>query len=83
MKDAASRKEFAYKVIRDKRIGALLTKNDYAGAKRLAERMLKRRRPRAPGVPAESVEPRVSCLRRKGQWLGEPGRSRPCGTLHS
>lgn len=41
LKDAASRKEFAYKVIRDKQVGALLKKGDYAGAKRLAERMLR------------------------------------------
>jgi len=41
LKDAASRKEFAYKVIRDRRIGALLRKNDYAGARRLAEKMLR------------------------------------------
>jgi len=40
MKDAASRKEFAYKVIRDRRIGALLRKNDYAGARKLAQEML-------------------------------------------
>jgi siroheme synthase-like protein len=40
LKDAASRKEFAYKVIRDRRIGALLRKNDYAGARKRAERML-------------------------------------------
>ena len=33
MKDAASRKEFAYEVIRDKRIGALLAKEKYADAK--------------------------------------------------
>ncbi len=41
LKDAASRKEFAYKVIRDKRIGALLKKRDYAAARRLAEEMLR------------------------------------------
>jgi precorrin-2 dehydrogenase/sirohydrochlorin ferrochelatase len=40
LKDAASRKEFAYKVIRDRTIGALLRKNDYAGARRRAEKML-------------------------------------------
>jgi len=40
LKDAASRKEFAYKVIRDRRIGALLRKNDYAGARKRAEEML-------------------------------------------
>jgi len=40
LKDPASRKEFAYKVIRDRKIGALLRKKDYAGAKMLAERML-------------------------------------------
>jgi precorrin-2 dehydrogenase / sirohydrochlorin ferrochelatase len=38
--DAASRKEFAYKVMRDRRIGALLRRNDYAGARERAERML-------------------------------------------
>ena len=41
LKDAASRKEFAYKVIRDRRIGALLKKKDYSGARRLAEEMLR------------------------------------------
>ena len=40
LKDAASRKEFAYKVIRDTRIGALLRKNDYSGARKRAEKML-------------------------------------------
>ncbi len=40
LKDAASRKEFAYKVIRDRRIGALLRKRDYSAARRLAEKML-------------------------------------------
>jgi precorrin-2 dehydrogenase / sirohydrochlorin ferrochelatase len=40
LKDAASRKEFAYKVIRDRRIAALLRKNDYPGARRRAEKML-------------------------------------------
>jgi siroheme synthase-like protein len=40
LKGAASRKEFAYKVIRDRKIGALLTRGDYAGAKARAERML-------------------------------------------
>jgi precorrin-2 dehydrogenase / sirohydrochlorin ferrochelatase len=40
LKDAASRKEFAYKVIRDRRIGALLRKEDYSGARKLAEKML-------------------------------------------
>jgi precorrin-2 dehydrogenase/sirohydrochlorin ferrochelatase len=39
---AASRKEFAYKVIRDKTIGALLTKEKYAEARRLAEEMLRK-----------------------------------------
>jgi len=41
LKDAASRKEFAYKVIRDRKIGALLRKGDYAGARKLAEEMLR------------------------------------------
>lgn len=41
LNDAASRKEFAYKVIRDRRIGALLRNGDYAGARRLAEEMLR------------------------------------------
>jgi precorrin-2 dehydrogenase / sirohydrochlorin ferrochelatase len=40
LKDAASRKEFAYKVIRDRRIAALLKKNDYPGARRRAEKIL-------------------------------------------
>jgi precorrin-2 dehydrogenase/sirohydrochlorin ferrochelatase len=40
LKDAASRKEFAYKVIRDRRIGALLRRNDYSGARKRAEKML-------------------------------------------
>jgi precorrin-2 dehydrogenase/sirohydrochlorin ferrochelatase len=40
LKDAASRKEFAYKVIRDRRIVALLRKNDYPSARRRAEKML-------------------------------------------
>ena len=40
LKDAGSRKEFAYMVIRDRRIGALLRKRDYAGARKLAEEML-------------------------------------------
>ena len=40
LKDAATRKEFAYKVIRDRKIGALLTRGDYPSAKALAERML-------------------------------------------
>jgi len=41
LKDAASRKEFAYKVILDKRIAGLLRRQDYAGARRLAEEMLR------------------------------------------
>jgi siroheme synthase-like protein len=51
LKDAVSRKEFAYKVIRDRRLGALLKKGDYAGAKALAERMLEEeaRREKPPG----------------------------------
>jgi siroheme synthase-like protein len=40
LKDAPTRKEFAYRVIRDRKIGALLTKGDYPGAKALAEKML-------------------------------------------
>jgi siroheme synthase-like protein len=40
LKDAATRKEFAYKVIRDRRISALLRKEDYAGARERAEKML-------------------------------------------
>jgi len=51
LKDAAARKEFAYKVIRDRRLGALLKKGDYAAAKALAERMLEEaaRRARSQG----------------------------------
>jgi precorrin-2 dehydrogenase / sirohydrochlorin ferrochelatase len=41
LKDAASRKEFVYEVIEDKRVAALLKKGDYPRAKRLAERMLR------------------------------------------
>jgi precorrin-2 dehydrogenase/sirohydrochlorin ferrochelatase len=40
LKSAASRRDFAYKLIRDKRISALLKENDYGGARKLAERML-------------------------------------------
>jgi len=40
LKHAALRKEFAYEVIRDRRIGALLRKKDYSGARKLAEKML-------------------------------------------
>jgi precorrin-2 dehydrogenase/sirohydrochlorin ferrochelatase len=40
LKDAPSRKEFAYKVILDKKVGALLKKGRYAEARRLAEKML-------------------------------------------
>jgi siroheme synthase-like protein len=40
LKDAASRKDFAYRVIRDRRISALLKRKEYAAAKRLAEKML-------------------------------------------
>jgi siroheme synthase-like protein len=40
LKDAASRKEFAYKLIGDKTIAAMLKKDDYVGAKRRAEKML-------------------------------------------
>jgi precorrin-2 dehydrogenase / sirohydrochlorin ferrochelatase len=46
LKDAASRKEFAYRVIRDRRIGALLRKNDYAGARKRAEEMLEEASPK-------------------------------------
>jgi precorrin-2 dehydrogenase / sirohydrochlorin ferrochelatase len=53
LKDAASRKEFAYQVIRDRRIGALLRKNDYAGARKRAERMLEEAS--AKGVPTRSA----------------------------
>ena len=38
--DAGSRRGFAYRVIQDSRIGALLRERDYQGARRLAERML-------------------------------------------
>ena len=41
LKDAASRKEFAYKVIGDRRVGALLRKGDYAAARKVAEEMLR------------------------------------------
>jgi precorrin-2 dehydrogenase len=41
LKDPASRKVFAYKVIRDRSIGTLLRKKDYAGARRRAEEMLR------------------------------------------
>lgn len=41
LNDAASRKEFAYSVIRDKRIGSLLRKGDYPGARKVAEEMLR------------------------------------------
>jgi precorrin-2 dehydrogenase/sirohydrochlorin ferrochelatase len=40
LKDAASRKDFAYKVIHDGRIRELLRKKDYVGARRRAEKML-------------------------------------------
>lgn len=40
LEDASSRKAFAYKVIQDDEIGALLKKRDYTGARRLAEKML-------------------------------------------
>ena len=40
LRDAASRKDFAYKVIHDGRIGELLRKKDYAGARRRAEKLL-------------------------------------------
>jgi precorrin-2 dehydrogenase / sirohydrochlorin ferrochelatase len=49
LKDPSSRKDFAYKVIRDRRIGALLRKKDYAAARRLAEEML--REASAPDPP--------------------------------
>ena len=42
LKDAASRKEFAYRVIMDRSIGALLRKKDYQEARKLAEEMLER-----------------------------------------
>jgi siroheme synthase-like protein len=42
LKDAGSRKAFVYKVIGDKKIGALLKKKKYAEAKRRAESMLLR-----------------------------------------
>jgi siroheme synthase (precorrin-2 oxidase/ferrochelatase) len=42
LKDAASRKEFAYKMISDRRIGALLRRKDYLGARKLAAQMLMR-----------------------------------------
>jgi precorrin-2 dehydrogenase/sirohydrochlorin ferrochelatase len=45
LKDAASRKEFAYRVIRDERIKALLKKKDYPGARRRAEKMLREEAP--------------------------------------
>lgn len=41
LKDPASRKEFAYRVIRDGKIGGLLRRGDYAGARKLAEEMLR------------------------------------------
>jgi hypothetical protein len=41
LRDAESRKEFAYKVMRDKTVGALLKKGKYAEARRLAEKMLR------------------------------------------
>lgn len=40
LKEAASRKEFAYKVLQDQRVGALLMREKYVDARRLAERML-------------------------------------------
>jgi precorrin-2 dehydrogenase len=40
LKDAASRKEFAYKVMRDKEVGGLLKKEKYVEARKLAEKML-------------------------------------------
>lgn len=40
LKDAAARKEFAYKVMRDREVWALLKKERYAEARRLAEKML-------------------------------------------
>jgi siroheme synthase-like protein len=40
LKDAASRREFAYKVMRNKHVGALLKKERYVEASRLAEKML-------------------------------------------
>ncbi len=40
LKDAGSRREFVYKVMLDKKVGALLKKEKYAEARRLAEKML-------------------------------------------
>jgi len=40
LKDAAARKEFAYKVMQDKEVGALLMDERYAEARRVAEKML-------------------------------------------
>ncbi len=42
LRSAASRKDFAYKVIQDKRVGALLKEERYADARRLAEEMLRK-----------------------------------------
>jgi precorrin-2 dehydrogenase/sirohydrochlorin ferrochelatase len=41
LRDAASRKAFAYRVMRDKTVGALLRKEKYAEARRLAEKLLR------------------------------------------
>jgi len=41
LRDAGSRKEFAYKVMRDKKVGDLLKKERYGEARRLAEKMLR------------------------------------------
>jgi precorrin-2 dehydrogenase/sirohydrochlorin ferrochelatase len=41
LRDAESRKEFAYNVMRDKTVGSLLKKGRYAEARRVAERMLR------------------------------------------
>ncbi|HUI01320.1 MAG TPA: bifunctional precorrin-2 dehydrogenase/sirohydrochlorin ferrochelatase [Nitrososphaerales archaeon] len=41
LKEPGERKEFAYRLISDRRIARCLRKKDYAGAKRLAQRMLR------------------------------------------
>ncbi|HVC26702.1 MAG TPA: bifunctional precorrin-2 dehydrogenase/sirohydrochlorin ferrochelatase [Nitrososphaerales archaeon] len=62
LKDPASRKVFAYKVIRDRRIGALLRKKDYARARRRAEEMLVEEAT-ARGI-SDSLPTRVEATRR-------------------
>jgi siroheme synthase (precorrin-2 oxidase/ferrochelatase) len=58
LRDAASRKEFAYKVIDDKKIGALLRKDDYAAAREHAEKMLREEEEEKEGESRSDDKPR-------------------------